>query len=160
MLRGIAHTAVCVADVDAAVKWYERVLGLSVLSPPYLMEGEQIERDMAGLVPSPVAVKAAILGTAAGGDRVLEVIEYPRAPGRSRPDARVTDYGFTHVGLVCDDVEVARRDLEDRGVRFLKDGVARVAGLRTAWFEDPWGNVFILMSKRDPGQPYYRQPVR
>jgi len=161
MLRGIAHTAVCVPDVEAAVEWYERVLGLAVLSPPYLMEGAQIEHDMAGLVPSPVAVKAAIVGGPDAGDRVLEVIEYPRAPGRSRPaDARVTDYGFTHVGLVCDDIEAARRDLEDDGVRFLREGVARVAGLRTAWFEDPWGNVFILMSKRDPEQPYYRQPVR
>ncbi len=158
MLRGIAHTAVCVPDVEAAVRWYADVLGLSVLSPPYLMEGEQIERDMAGLVPSPVAVKAAIVGGHDDDDRVLEVIEYPRAPGRARPaDAAVTDHGFSHVGLVCDDVDATRADLEAKGVQFLKDGVARVAGLRTAWLRDPWGNVFILMSKRDTSKPYYRQ---
>jgi len=147
-----------VPDVEAAVRWYADVLGLSVLSPPYLMEGEQIERDMAGLVPSPVAVKAAIVGGHADDDRVLEVIEYPRAPGRARPaDAAVTDHGFSHVGLVCDDVDATRADLEAKGVQFLKDGVARVAGLRTAWLRDPWGNVFILMSKRDTSKPYYRQ---
>ena len=41
---------------------------------------------------------------------------------------------------------------------FLTSGVADVAGLRTTWFTDPWGNVFILMEKRaHPDRPYYRQ---
>ena len=62
MITDLAHTAVCVPDVDAAVTWYCDVLGLRVLSPPYQMEGEAIERDMGELVPSPVAVKAAIVG--------------------------------------------------------------------------------------------------
>jgi catechol 2,3-dioxygenase-like lactoylglutathione lyase family enzyme len=158
MIRGIAHTAVCVPDVEAATRWYADVLGLTVLSPPYLMEGPEIERDMAGLVPSPVAVKAAILGVPGSDDRVLEVIEYPRAPGRPRDgDARVTDHGFTHVGIVCDDVAATRADLERKGARFLVDGVARVAGLLTTWFADPWDNIFILMSKRDDAKPYYQQ---
>jgi catechol 2,3-dioxygenase-like lactoylglutathione lyase family enzyme len=159
VITGIAHSAVCVPDVDAAVLWYERVLGLQVLSPPYRMEGEQNERDMGELVPSPVAVKAAIVGGPESGDRVLEVIEYPNAPGRPRPaDAGVTDHGFTHVGLVCDDIAETRARLEAEGVRFLTAGVADVAGLRTTWFADPWDNVFILLEKRRaPEEPYWRQ---
>jgi len=31
MITGIAHTAVCVPDVEAAVEWYRFVLGLTVL---------------------------------------------------------------------------------------------------------------------------------
>jgi catechol 2,3-dioxygenase-like lactoylglutathione lyase family enzyme len=158
VITGIAHTAVCVPDVEAAVEWYRSVLGLIVLSPPYLVEGEAIERDMGELLPSPVAVKAAILGFPGGGDRVLEVIEYPRAPGRPRPaDATVVDHGFTHVGLVCDDLETTRADLETAGVRFLTRGNAELMGLRTAWFADPHGLVFILMEKCDPAKPYYAQ---
>ena len=158
MITGVAHTAVCVPDVEAAVAWYESVLGLTVRSPPYLVEGDAIERDMAELVPSPVAVKAAILGFPDGGDRVLEVIEYPRAPGRPRsPDASVTDQGFTHVGLVCDDIVATRAELEDKGVRFLTSGVAEIVGLRTTWFADPHGLVFILLEKRDPEKPYFAQ---
>jgi len=158
VITGIAHTAVCVPDVETTVEWYQTVLGLTVLSPPYLVEGEAIERDMGELVPSPVAVKAAILGLPGGGDRVLEVIEYPRAPGRPRPaDATVVDHGFTHVGLVCDDLESTRAELEAQGVRFLTRGIAAVMGLRTAWFADPYGVVFILLEKRDPAKPYYRQ---
>src|SRR5205823_14929496 len=98
MITGLAHTAVCVADVDAAVAWYGDVLGLTILSAPYRMEGADIERDMGALVPSPVVVKAAIVGVPDGGDRVLEVIEYPNAPGRDHAaDASVVDHGFTHV---------------------------------------------------------------
>ena len=158
MITGLAHSAVCVPDVDAAVVWYRDVLGMEVLSPPYEMRGEAIERDMGELVPAPVAVKAAIVGFAGDGDRVLEIIEYPEAPGRSRPgDAAVTDHGLTHVGLVCDDVEATRAELEGRGVRFLTTGIAGLVGVRTTWFVDPYGVVFILVEKRHPDRAYYRQ---
>ncbi|HEY7137820.1 MAG TPA: VOC family protein [Acidimicrobiia bacterium] len=158
MITGIAHSAVCVPDVEAAVAWYRDVLGMEVLSPPYEMRGPKIEQDMGELVPAPVAVKAAIVGFAAGGDRVLEVIEYPEAPGRRRPaDAAVTDHGLTHVGLVCDDVEATRAALEGKGVRFLTTGTASLVGVRTTWFVDPYGVVFILVEKRHPDRPYYRQ---
>src|SRR6267154_79831 len=99
MLRGLAHTAVRVADVDAAVAWYRDVLGLTVLSPPYRMEGDEITRDMGELVPAPVVVKAAIVGIDGESDRVLEVIEYPAVACGAPSDASVTQLGFTHVGL-------------------------------------------------------------
>ena len=157
MITGIAHSAVCVDDVDAAVAWYCDVLGMKVLSPPYRMDGAAIERDMAGLVPSPVVVNAAIVGVA-DSDRVLEVIEYPNATGNDdRASLAVFDHGLTHVGLVCDDIDAMRERVESRGATLLVDGVAELAGLRTTWFRDPFGVVFILMQKRDLSRPYYRQ---
>lgn len=159
MLTGIAHSAICVPDVDAATAWYAEVLGLTVLSPPYRMSGAALERDMGELVPSPVVVKAAILGLAAD-DRVLELIEYPEARATvaaGAPD--VTRPGLTHVGLTCDDIVATRRRLEERGVVFLTEGVAEVAGLRSTWFVDPWGVVFILLEKSDERRPYWRQAL-
>ena len=48
--------------------------------------------------------------------------------------------------------------LEAKGVRFIVEGVADVAGVRTTWIADPWDNVFILVEKvRRPDRPYYRQ---
>jgi catechol 2,3-dioxygenase-like lactoylglutathione lyase family enzyme len=89
---------------------------------------------------------------------VLEIIEYPEAPGRPRPaDAAVTDHGLTHVGLVCDDVAATRDALEAQGVRFLTTGIASLVGVRTTWFVDPFGVVFILVEKRQPDRPYFRQ---
>src|SRR5437764_1449057 len=89
MLTSLAHTAVCVPDVEEAVRWYESVIGLTVIWSPVLMENDDIEKDMGELIPSPVAVKAAILGVGdadVSGDRVIEVIQYPRAPARPQPD--------------------------------------------------------------------------
>jgi catechol 2,3-dioxygenase-like lactoylglutathione lyase family enzyme len=158
MLTGFAHAAVCVPDVEEATRWYADVLGLSVLSPPYEMSGSAIDEDMGELLPSPVVVKAAIVGLGPD-DHVLELIEYPRAPGPGgyggRPD--LTRTGLTHVGLVCEDIDGTRRQLEARGVDFLTRGIADVADLRTTWFTDPWGTVFILVEKRHDDRPYWHQ---
>jgi catechol 2,3-dioxygenase-like lactoylglutathione lyase family enzyme len=153
-LESVAHTGVCVPDVDAAVEWYRDTLGMTVLSPPYLMTGPAIEADMGEMIPG-VTLKAAIVGFDRS-DHVLELLEYPgfasAATGR-----RLTDHGISHIGLVCDDLDSTRARLEANGVRFLTRGTAGVAGLRTAWFEDPYGTVFILMQKGDSDRPYWRQ---
>jgi catechol 2,3-dioxygenase-like lactoylglutathione lyase family enzyme len=158
MLTGFAHAAVCVPDVEEAARWYAEVLGLEVLSPPYEMSGGAIEEDMGEMVGSPVVVKAAIVGLGAD-DHVLELIEYPGAEVADGPSGRpsITRVGLTHVGLVCDDIEATRREFEGRGVVFLTGGVASVAGLRTTWFHDPWGTVFILVEKVHADRPYWRQ---
>jgi glyoxalase/bleomycin resistance protein/dioxygenase superfamily protein len=159
MLTGLAHTAICVPDIDEAVRWYRDVLGLQVLSPPYRMEGPQIEADMGELIPSPVVVTAAIVGCGVE-DRVIELIEYPSAPedGHGGGDPRViTQVGITHIGILCDDLAETRAMLEDRGVEFLTSGIADVAGLRTTWCRDPWGTVLILLEKRRDDRPYWGQ---
>jgi catechol 2,3-dioxygenase-like lactoylglutathione lyase family enzyme len=158
MLTGFAHAAICVPDVEAATTWYAEVLGLNVLSPPYRMAGRDIERDMGELVPAPVVVKAAILGLGPD-DHVLELIEYPEAnvaPRQAGAPSIVTN-GLTHVGLVCEDIDATRAELASRGVEFIVSGVADVAGLRTTWFADPWGTVFILLEKRRSERPYWGQ---
>jgi catechol 2,3-dioxygenase-like lactoylglutathione lyase family enzyme len=157
VISGLAHTAVCVPDVEAAVAWYRDVLGLTVLSPPYLIEGDAIAADMGELIPEP-RLKAAIVGFAADGDRVLEVIEYSDVAGApTRADAALTDYGLTHVGLICDDVAATRAALEAKGVRFIVSGIADVARVRTTWFTDPWGVVFILVEKSRSDRTYFAQ---
>jgi catechol 2,3-dioxygenase-like lactoylglutathione lyase family enzyme len=156
VLTGIAHTAICVPDVDEAVRWYTEVLGLRVLSPPYRMEGEAIERDMCELVPSPVVLKAAIVGFEAD-DRVLELIEYPNAAGRAPRPGELVDPGVSHVGLTCEDIVGTRRRLEEAGATFLTADIADVAGVRTTWLRDPWGVVLILVEKRHADRPYWRQ---
>jgi len=157
VISGLAHTGVCVPNLAEAVQWYTETLGLAVLSPPARIEGRAIENDMAEMIPG-VALQAAILGVRDSGDRVLEVIEYPKHPGRPKPkDWSLTDHGFSHVGLLCDDVAASRAELEARGVHFLTRGIAEIAGLETTWFEDPYGNVFILMAKSATRLPYFRQ---
>ena len=155
MITGVAHTGVCVPDVEAATAWYRDVLGLEVLSPPYLMEGDALRADMGELLDDP-RMKAAIIGLPGDGDRVLEVIEYPAAIGAVATRA-LDDHGLSHIGLVCDDIETTRADLEAKGVHFLTAGIADIARLRTTWFADPWGTVFILVEKSRTERPYFAQ---
>lgn len=157
MITGLAHSAVCVPDCEAAVAFYRDVLGLRVLSPPYVMTGNAIRDDMGELVSDP-AMKAAILGFDDDGDRVLEVIEYLGLEGSDeRAHAAVSDHGLSHVGLICTDLDATRAELECKGVRFLVSGIADVARVRTTWFADPWGVVFILVEKSRPERPYFAQ---
>lgn len=155
MITGLAHIGVCVADCEAAVAFYRDVLGLRVLSPPYVMTGNAIRDDMGELVSDP-SMKAAIVGLPGDGDRVLEVIEYLAAPSGGAGRA-LTDHGLSHVGLICADLDATRAELEGKGVRFLVSGIADVARVRTTWFVDPWGVVFILVEKSRPERPYFAQ---
>jgi predicted enzyme related to lactoylglutathione lyase len=155
VITGLAHTGVCVPDCEAAVAFYRDVLGLRVLSPPYVMAGNAIRDDMGELVADPT-MKAAIVGLGDDGDRVLEVIEYLNVEGTDRR-AALTDHGLSHVGLICEDLDATRTELESKGVRFLVSGIADVARVRTTWFVDPWGVVFILVEKSRPERPYFAQ---
>src|SRR5271154_5103717 len=104
VITGLAHAGVCVPDCEAAVAFYRDVLGLRVLSPPYVMAGDAIRDDMGELVSDP-AVKAAIRGFADGGDRGLEVIENLNVDGNdARARAALTDHGLSHAGLICEDL--------------------------------------------------------
>ncbi|MCV7093379.1 VOC family protein [Mycobacterium interjectum] len=159
MITGLAHAGVCVPDCEAAVAFYRDVLGLRVLSPPYVMSGNAIRADMGELVSDP-SMKAAIVGFGDDGDRVLEVIEYLNVDDSGadrRAGARLTDHGLSHVGLICADLDATRAELESKGVRFLVSGIADVARVRTSWFVDPWGVVFILVEKSRPERPYFAQ---
>jgi len=159
VITGLAHSGVCVPDCEAAVAFYRDVLGLRVLSPPYVMTGNAIRDDMGELVSDP-SMKAAILGFDDDGDRVLEVIEYLGVDGSdARARAAVSDHGLSHIGLICTDLDATRAELERRGVRFLVSGIADVARVRTTWFVDPWGVVFILVEKSRPERPYFAQGV-
>jgi predicted enzyme related to lactoylglutathione lyase len=157
VITGLAHTGVCVPDCEAAVAFYRDVLGLRVLSPPNVMAGNAIRDDMGELVSDPT-MKAAIVGFGDNSDRVLEVIEYVNVDGGDqRTAAALTDHGLSHVGLICEDLDATRAELESKGVRFLVSGIADVARVRTTWFVDPWGVVFILVEKSRPERPYFAQ---
>ena len=155
VITGLAHSGVCVPDCEAAVAFYRDVLGLRVLSPPYVMAGNAIRNDMGELVSDPT-MKAAIVVFGDDGDRVFEVIEYLNVEGGSG-DRTLTDHGLSHVGLICDDIDATRAELESKGVGFLVSGIADVARVRTTWFVDPWGVVFILVEKSRPERPYFAQ---
>jgi catechol 2,3-dioxygenase-like lactoylglutathione lyase family enzyme len=156
MITGVAHTAVRVPDVEAAAAWYESV-GLTVLSPPYRVEGDAIECDMGELVPSPVASRPPSSGSptvATACSRSSSTRGRPAVPGhRTRPWWTT---GSRTSGWCANDIVATRAELEGK-VWFLTRGMAEIVALRTTWFADPHGLVFILLEKRDPEKPYFAQ---
>jgi predicted enzyme related to lactoylglutathione lyase len=84
------------------------------------------------------------------------VIEYPGVAGTDH-ERTLVDRGLSHVALLCEDLDDTRSRLEAAGVTFIVSGIADVARVRTTWFRDPWGVVFILVEKSRPARPYYAQ---
>ena len=103
-------------------------------------------------------VHAAIVGVSDDDDRVIEVIEYPARPAGAPTDPSVLELGFTHVGLVCDDIDATRAGSRPRACASSPPASPTSRACAPRGSRDPWDNVFILLEKRArPDAPYYRQ---
>ena len=84
---------------------------------------------------------------------------------------RIEEFNPGLGAVVTLDADRARREAAAADRRLARGGEAgplhglpvtvkdclETAGLRTTWFRDPWGVVFILMEKRHPARPYWQQ---
>jgi len=137
-LKGPAHAAISVPDLDAALAWYRDTLGFTVARTWAWMIAETegraayIERD---------------------GFRIellwCEGSEPPpdMTGGVRDPIAQVFVHGIKHVGLLVGDVDAAVALLEARGVRIAISPLDNAAaGVRFAFFYDLAGNVLELIA--------------
>lgn len=134
-VTAMAHTGVCVADVDEAVA-YRDVLGMTMAVTALSRVGRSDPTGHGEDVPG-LSLKAAIVGFDRS-DHVLRARRIPHHTGH-QISRRLNDSGISHLGLLCDDLAITRAELEDRGVRFLTSGLAGIAGLRTTWSPIPTG---------------------
>jgi predicted enzyme related to lactoylglutathione lyase len=62
------------------------------------------------------------------------------------PSSVTTRGGHTQAGLEVNDIDVAVRNLQDRGVTFEQNGdVHEADGSKAAWFKDTEGNLLVLV---------------
>ena len=131
-IAGYSHVNLTVVDLDAAIAFYTDVLGFEVLPrPDFGPQGRGVW-----------------LGHGAAQVHLAVV------------DGKEPRTGFLpHIALhvPADAYADTMAELEARGVEFLVSGIADVARLRTTWFVDPFGVVFILIEKSRPERPYYAQ---
>lgn len=131
------HGGVSVPNLDAAVAWYERVLGFKVL---YRTTIPTIPADMAMLE---------------NGNLHFELFEAqnaaPASKQRSYPDTDVLIHGNKHVSFACEDVKALAEKLRGRRadivwVKEFPDGRANL------FLRDNAGNLieFIQEKKRAP----------
>jgi catechol 2,3-dioxygenase-like lactoylglutathione lyase family enzyme len=107
-VRGLHHVGATVADVDAALAFWEPFLGVrarfrGLLSRPYL--GESVGHPG-------VEIEAALVDLPGGG--LLELLDY-RLEGRVRHDDDTKHPGNVHVCLAVADAEAAWRRATELG---------------------------------------------
>lgn len=129
-IRGLDHLAITVADMDATLDFYRRVLDAEVLH-------EDLYR--AGRIP--------VVLLQLGASRVsVHLAASPASPHASRPTAGSADFCLRWDGPI----DEARRHLERRGVTVEEGPVPRPAADgragRSVYFRDPDGNLLELLS--------------
>jgi catechol 2,3-dioxygenase-like lactoylglutathione lyase family enzyme len=125
----IEHVGVRVPDFDDATAWYREKLDFRVRNS------------------WPLGDKIFAFISPAGNDSLsLEVIAgpgaEPRPSYRDLPDSHKLS-GWHHICFTVDNVRESIAELKSRGVTIISEprDVAE-AGLRFAFFADPWGNLF------------------
>ncbi|KIX08856.1 uncharacterized protein Z518_03513 [Rhinocladiella mackenziei CBS 650.93] len=129
------HVAVSVPDADAAVAWYTELFGFRVISPVY---GPEFK-----------AMKIALLSC--GNGVGFEIFEFPE-PKYSGPHKRIdwgpetyTKGGYFHLCLTVPNVEEKVKEAVKKGASVVGE-MDLAGGERTAYLQDPWGNVVELLS--------------
>lgn len=144
MILGMHHVALSTVDIDKAVDWYVEAFGLEVISRGGWESGNADIDGIVGLKDA--AAKTAML---AGRNLYLEMFQYTNPVGRvTGPDQPVSDHGFTHFGVIVDDIDAEYERFLGLGARFHAPptGKGRMGGrLRACYGRDPEGNVFELI---------------
>lgn len=137
-MKALHHVGITVNDLDASIRFYHDVLGLAFVNEPSpWFEGEELSRGVG--VPGAGLRQVSLLA----GDTTLELLEYKSPPSETTRPLRSNSQGASHVAFLVDDIELAKAELEAKGIEFygpvnvVDEGV--LAGWRWVYFEDPDG---------------------
>jgi len=148
------HVALTVPDLDAAVAFYAQAFDARELFRMGPFDAAELPRGADGRdwtethvnVPD-ARVRFAVLELAPALRLELFVYDRPRDVRMQAP--RNCDVGGHHVGLRVADLEAALDELRGRGVTVLEPIVideGPMAGTRSAYVVDPWGNHLELVA--------------
>jgi len=137
-VKGLHHVGITVKDLDASIRFYHDILGLSFSNEPSpWFDGEEL--GLAVGVPGAALRQVSLLL----GDTTLELLEYKSPPSETPAPLRSNNRGASHVAFLVDDIEATKAELEAKGIAFFSpvnvvdEGV--LAGWRWAYFSDPDG---------------------
>lgn len=141
---GVDHSAIDVADIDASVDFYTRVLGFSVASRT--LNSGPAQQRLDGLRDDVVDVVA--LQPAGAGPPHVELLGY-RQPRRRRPisAARSNDVVADRLVLQVDDLPTLVHAVRAENAEFVSPGIVTLHGdRRAALLRDPNGHCLLLCS--------------
>jgi len=129
VISGFDHVAITVADIDASIRFYERVLGARV-EETYEVGGKVIVKR--------VAVGGALFNVHQQGNGV-DLVALTPLPGSE-------DLCFRWDGTI----EEAQRQLEESGVAIIEGPAPRISSdgrqASSVYFRDPDGNLLELLA--------------
>jgi catechol 2,3-dioxygenase-like lactoylglutathione lyase family enzyme len=138
------HVGISVADLDRAIAFYCRGLGMSVVERSEF-SGEQYER----ILKLPGANGSTAMLCA--GDLQVELFEFaypvPRASANDRP---ICDHGIMHFCVEVDDIGAAYERLKGAGAVFHCPPIEFVGVGMATYGRDPDGNVFEIFEPVRP----------
>jgi methylmalonyl-CoA/ethylmalonyl-CoA epimerase len=129
------HGGISVPDLDAAIQWWERVMGFRLLRKAHIPS-----------VPCEMAMVA-------NGNLHMELFEVPgaqQAPyDRSYPDHDLKTYGNKHVSFAVREVDAFAEELRRRGadivwVKHFPNNRANI------FIRDPFGNLIEFVQEPKP----------
>lgn len=144
----VGHVGVTVPDVDAAVEWYSRALGWTLLMGPVdvTVADPRVAHQIRDVFEADdVAFRQAHMST--GGGVAVELFQFERPrPTNDRGDYDYWRVGYFHICLVDPDIEA-------RAARIVEFGGVHRTPVRPifpdepylfCYCEDPYGNVIEL----------------
>jgi glyoxylase I family protein len=116
-LNQIHHIAIICSDYKRSKRFYTEVLGFTVSAEYYREERKSYKLDLK-----------------LGDQYMIELFSFPDPPKRtSRPEAQ----GLRHLAFEVDDVELAIKELNDKGVHCESIRVDEYTNKRFTFFSDP-----------------------
>lgn len=137
MIVGLHHVAIGVDDFDKALKFYTEALGFEIVQQSEF-DKDALANQAIGL--DAVKAKMAMLKTS---NAFVELWQYSNpAPQdlRSRP----CDYGYPHLALEVDDIQMEYDRLMTHGMEFFGEVVHFGNDASAIYGRDPCGNIIEL----------------
>lgn len=137
MIVGLHHVAIGVDDFDKALKFYTEALGFEIVQQSEF-DNDALANQAIGL--DAVKAKMAMLKTS---NAFVELWQYSNpAPQdlRSRP----CDYGYPHLALQVDDIQMEYDRLMTHGMEFFGEVVHFGNDASAIYGRDPCGNIIEL----------------
>lgn len=147
-LRGIEHIGLTVPDMDAAIEFFETVLGCETIFEVGPLSSTDDWMQVQLNVRHDAVIHRIVFLRCANGSN-LELFEY-EASDQAETPPKNSDIGGHHLAFYVDDFDAAVQGLKDHGVRVLGEPVSRASGLTAGmtwiYFLAPWGLQCELVS--------------
>ena len=143
MIKALHHTGLVVSDLDKAVGFYRKAIGLEVVSR-YERIGPAINQVI-GYENTNLTI--ALMGGI--GEHCVELIQYLSPPSQERPSEERSVLGATHLSFVVDDIEKAFQELIEHGAIAWNPPAQVGPGRKACYLQDPDRNWLELMELGD-----------